>query len=62
MTLVICRRALDIAAVREGGLSEAALALERDQSIDGRVSEDDRLGDDTWQQRHLQPEVVRLLT
>lgn len=62
MTPVICRRALDIAAVREGGLSEAALALERDQSIDGRVSEDDRLGDGTWQQRHLQPEVARLLT
>ena len=53
---------MDIAAVREGRLSDAALALERDQSIDGRVSEGDRFGDDTWQQRHSQPEVARLLT
>lgn len=60
--LVIHRRALDIADVRGGRLSEAARALERDESIEGRTSGEDRLGDDTWLQRHSQKEVAYLLT
>ena len=55
------RRALDIADVRGGRLSEAARALERDESIEGRTSGQDSLGDDTWLQRHSQTEVAHLL-
>lgn len=59
---MLLRRASEIADVRAGRLSEAERALERDEDVDGRAAGDDESADDTWQQRHSQPEVAQLPT
>lgn len=36
------------------------MALERDEDIEGRASDDDQQGDDSWRQRHQQASAVQV--